>query len=81
MRRAVPFICECADPRCTAIVRMSLEAFEEVRADPAWFLNAPAHESVAPETKRLVAKRGGYRIVETIAGRERADWENDRAPG
>jgi hypothetical protein len=58
----VPFICECADARCSAIVRLTLEQYEEVRADSRHFLNVPGHEDAA----EIVAVRDGYVIVEKL---------------
>ena len=58
----VPFICECADARCSEIVRLTLEQYEEVRADSRRFLNVPGHEDAA----EIVEKRDGYVIVEKL---------------
>ena len=40
----VPFICECADSSCTAILPLTLGEYEDVRADSRQFLNAVGHE-------------------------------------
>ena len=58
----IPFICECADARCSAIVRLTLEQYEEVRADSRHFLNVPGHQDAA----EIVAERDGYVIVEKL---------------
>jgi hypothetical protein len=60
----VPFICECADPTCAEIVRLALSQYEEVRADPRYFLNAPDHQAAAQGAAAVVAKREGYVISE-----------------
>jgi hypothetical protein len=39
----VPFLCECVDPRCTEIIRLSLTEYDEVRAEPTGFVVAPGH--------------------------------------
>lgn len=77
----VPFICECADPGCSEIVRVGLEHYEEVRANPRHFLNVPGHEAAGQGTAVLIAQREGYVIVETIghAG-EVAEALDDRTP-
>jgi hypothetical protein len=62
----VPFICECADARCSEIVRLTLEQYEEVRADSRHFLKVPGHEDAAEGTARIVAERDGYVIVEKV---------------
>ena len=75
----VPFICECAEPRCTAIVRLSLEAYEEIRRNPRLFFNLSGHEATAVESGAgaVVEERGSYVLVEKtgIAGEiaERAE--------
>jgi hypothetical protein len=43
----VPFICECADPSCTEIVRLSLLEYEDVRQFPTRFFNARGHEAIS----------------------------------
>jgi hypothetical protein len=58
----VPFICECADARCSEIIRMTHEEYEEVRADSRHFLNVPGHHAAA----EIVAERNGYVIVEKL---------------
>ena len=40
----VPFICECADSNCTAILPLTLAEYEHVRSDSRQFLNAVGHE-------------------------------------
>jgi hypothetical protein len=62
----VPFICECADTRCSEIVRMTLEEYEEVRADSRHFLNIPGHQAAAGGAAEVVAERNGYVIVEKL---------------
>src|SRR6185437_10868514 len=62
----VPFICECADERCTAIVRLSRAEYEEVRADPTHFINVPGHEASAGGYVTVIARRAGYDIVEKV---------------
>jgi hypothetical protein len=60
----VPFICECADPTCSEIVRMALREYEEVRSDPRHFLNVPGHQSAAQGAATVVEEREGYVIAE-----------------
>jgi hypothetical protein len=59
----IPFICECADESCTKIVRLSFEDYEEVRAQPTHFLNAPGHDATAGPHAEVVDRRDGYIIV------------------
>jgi hypothetical protein len=62
----VPFICECADAHCSEIVRMTLEEYEEVRADSRHFLHIPSHQAAAGGAAEIVAERNGYVIVEKL---------------
>lgn len=56
------FVCECADPDCTARVDLPLEEYEEVRQDGTHFLLCDGHE--VPTIERVVSRRRGYAIVE-----------------
>jgi hypothetical protein len=60
----VPFICECADPAWTAIVRLPLTAYARIRADARTFLNVPGHEVNAQGYARVVQRCDGYVVVE-----------------
>ena len=59
----IPFICECADETCTAIVRLSLHEYEDVRAQPTDFLNAPGHEVAAGPHGQVVERHDRYVVV------------------
>jgi hypothetical protein len=61
----VPFICECADAHCSQIVRLTLEEYEEVRANSRHFLHVPGHQDGAGAVQ-IVARRDGYVIVEKL---------------
>ena len=61
----VPFICECADARCSEIVRLTLEEYEEIRAHSRHFFHVPGHEDAAGAAQ-VVARRDGYVIVEKL---------------
>jgi hypothetical protein len=69
--KMVPFICECADPTCTTIVRVTTGEYEAVRADPVLFLNALGHESHAGVHATVVSKNDRYVVTKKIgdAGR------------
>jgi len=77
----VPFICECADLDCTAIVSLTLTAYEEVRQHPQRFFCAPGHQTIALDAGagRLVAAFPSYVVVDKIgvAG-EVAEQDHDR---
>lgn len=62
----LPFICECADPGCTAVTQLTRQEYEEIRANPAHFLNVPGHEANAQGHGRVVKGGSRYVIVEKI---------------
>jgi hypothetical protein len=37
----IPFICECADMVCTRLVQLTMEDYDRIRQEPAWFVVAP----------------------------------------
>src|SRR5437763_15380623 len=62
----IPFLCECADERCTEIVRVSLADYEAVREHPERFLTAPDHHLAFADSVRRLEERDGYDVVERI---------------
>lgn len=62
----VPFICECAEESCTAVIQLSLREYEQIRSESTHFLNAPGHEAAAGPHGQVVAEREGYVVVEKI---------------
>ena len=38
-----PFLCECDDQRCTALVRLTLDEYEQVRSEATQFVIVPGH--------------------------------------
>lgn len=63
---AIPFICECAEPTCAQIVRLSLDEYRHVRSNPRWFVNAVGHHVAAQGWAKVVAEKAGYVVVEKI---------------
>jgi hypothetical protein len=64
----IPFLCECADPGCTAIVRLSLEQYAAVRADDRHFFTVAGHEEAEEPLGEVVSREGEYVIVEKELG-------------
>jgi hypothetical protein len=62
----VPFLCECAEPSCTELLRLSLVDYEMVRAQPRWFINAPGHQVAGGKHVEVARQRDGYLIVEKL---------------
>ena len=59
-----PFICECADPACRDVLRLTLAEYAAVRADPTRFVVAPEHEQ-GPFTKEVDGGEG-YVVVQKL---------------
>jgi hypothetical protein len=54
------FVCECGQLGCNAVVEMTLDAYEAVRAYPRRFLLVAGHEAHFDE---VVADGGDYEVV------------------
>jgi hypothetical protein len=59
---AIPFLCECADPGCTAIIRLSAEEYNRVRADPRRFFGAPGHAAPFRESLEIAERHATYEV-------------------
>jgi hypothetical protein len=59
------FVCECADPDCADRMRVELDDYEEVRAEPTRFLLAPGHGE--PTVERVVERTAEFDVVEKVA--------------
>ena len=71
-----PFLCECGDPLCTELVRLTLEEYEHVRSRPNWFLIADGHDA---EGGQIDEDHDGYSIIEKAGvARRIAEEENPR---
>jgi hypothetical protein len=64
--QAIPFICECADEHCTALVPLLLGEYEAVRTDSRQFLTVFGHdrfegeiEAVTTNHNHLVVRKAG----------------------
>jgi hypothetical protein len=62
----LPAICECADPHCVTIVRLTPRQYEAVRSDPRWFINAPGHQVNAQGWAHVISENDRYVVVEKI---------------
>ena len=58
------FVCECADANCTHRLEVTLDEYEDVRADGATFMLVPGHEH--HDIERVIEKRGGFNVVEKV---------------
>ena len=62
------FLCECADSGCAERLRLSLDEYDVIRADPRRFVMAPGHERPGA---RVVLRHDCYEIVESSVVRPR----------
>jgi hypothetical protein len=58
------FICECSDVACAAILRMTAEEYEHVRASGVRFAVMAGHEDQRVE--RVVEQHERFRVVEKL---------------
>lgn len=57
-----PYRCECAQRGCTAMLELTQEQYERLRAHPRRFAVVPGHEN--PRVERIVAREPRFVIVE-----------------
>jgi len=72
----IPFLCECADARCTKVIRLTLAEYEDVRAGPRRFSVAPGHE-VASGAEHVVGQNDRFTTVEKVGEAGRIASESD----
>jgi hypothetical protein len=61
----IPFLCECADPACTEIVRLSDDEYDTVSQYPRRFFNVSGHEasSVEAGAETILLAIGEFTVV------------------
>lgn len=69
MTELVPILCECADARCTRVLRLKLEEFEEIRLQEGRYVMLPDHERSGNE--RVVERASRFVVVEELDQRPR----------
>lgn len=62
----LPFLCECADMRCTEVVRLKAPEYEAVRREPTHFVSAHGHVASAEGWGRVVEELERYAVVEKL---------------
>jgi hypothetical protein len=62
----IEIICECGDLDCAERILMSVQEYEQLRADPTRFAIVPGHETDGVE--QVVERRGDYDVVRKHAG-------------
>ncbi|HYY03479.1 MAG TPA: hypothetical protein VE736_06295 [Gaiellaceae bacterium] len=63
---AIPFLCECRDPACTAIIRLSAEEYGRIRADSRRFLNARGHAEPVLNALEIVERHPTYDVIAKV---------------
>jgi hypothetical protein len=71
-----PWVCECADENCTERIMMSLDEYEELRANPTHFAVVPDTTHVVPDAERIVEKHEHFWVVEKLG--EAAETAEER---
>jgi hypothetical protein len=76
----VPFVCECGEVGCNAVVTLTLEEYESVRSGSRYFLVAPGHGAHFDALRREEARFSVVRKPDGPLG-EIADRTDPRAAG
>jgi hypothetical protein len=58
----VPFLCECSDPGCTAVVQLRPVDYEAAKRGRDLFVLLRGHED--PAVERVIAADDGFMVVE-----------------
>ena len=61
--RAIPFLCECAEPSCTAIIRLSGDEYARIRADPKRFFYVVGHSEPFQHALDVVERHSTYEVI------------------
>jgi hypothetical protein len=60
-----PFLCECADRRCTRVLRLTVAAYEHIHADRAQFIVLPGHE-LSTDIEDVVQQDNEFVVVRKL---------------
>jgi hypothetical protein len=60
----IPFLCECPQADCVAIVRLTLSEYSAVRSNPRHFFTAPGHEAEEQGVAKVVDHQEAFTVVE-----------------
>ena len=71
----LPFLCECPNPRCTAVLRLTLEEYEAVRSVPTDGFCLPGHED--PLIERVLEEHERFTRIRKIDGPAKLSEETD----
>lgn len=60
----VPFLCECGDSSCLAVIELSADEYEAAHRTPEQFVVLRGHEK--PDVERIVERHAGWDVVEKL---------------
>jgi hypothetical protein len=69
-----PFLCECDDSRCTAVVLLRAQEYESVRSAPRRFVVASGHQG---DDDHVLEERDGFTVIEKTGEEGRLVEEAD----
>ena len=74
----VEFLCECADPACSAPLSIRVSVYEAVRDHPRWFVVVPGHQHEGVE--RVVQEHPGCLVIEKVGEAGEVAEDTDPRP-
>jgi hypothetical protein len=77
---AIPFLCECANPRCTAVIRLSAGEYLRIRGDRRRFFSVPGHADPFPGSLAVAEQHQTYDVIVQIGRVAEIAEELDRPP-
>jgi hypothetical protein len=77
---AIPFLCECANPRCTAVIRLSAGQYLRIRGDRRRFFSVPGHADPFPGSLAVAEQHQTYDVIVQIGRVAEIAEELDRPP-
>ena len=74
----VPFLCECGEPGCREIVRLTLVEYERVRRNGGThFFVLPGHDEIDGENGRVQDRNDRFVVVEKLGRAAKVAVERD----
>jgi hypothetical protein len=64
---AIPFLCECADPKCREIIRLDASEYERIRKSGRSFI-APGHATAFANARQILERHATYEVVASVGG-------------
>jgi hypothetical protein len=74
------WICECANPKCSEPVQLSVSEYDEVRTNPTHFIIVPSEKHISADVERVVQRTDRYWIVEKLGIAAAVSKDEDSEP-